>query len=415
MKAANAADDSLTNGGRTWPERVGTVEVVDGNILRWVQSFGTDEFLVVQSDSDDFAFIPKDSDCYDSDQTGCGSAAIVDLPDGLEMLYVGCSVDDEACAEGVRHSVPFETPTGRKYLAIYSRSSIGRYSFGVLVDSDGTVLDGNPVTVIPGGDGTTPGPQEGEVYVSITASPTSGSSPLTVMFSGNAVSTKAIDDSQTGWDFDVYDAKIEADATSRHATKEYTAPEGLTRSYTARLTMADIDGTAGSATVRIIVDGRENAVDLPAGGTDLAILVGVPGTVGSDLASGTAPFSVQLSVNADSLEGTFQSVFWDLGDGSTATSISVPHTYKNETDDSLRYVVTATVTTKDPSDLTFQATASRVITVAPGTSSDPSSGNGSLPGTGAEGPGGPAGCGAFGMFVPLGVLASLAFLRRRFA
>jgi len=417
LKAVNAADDSLTNGGRTWPERVGTVEVVDGNVLRWVQSFGTDEFLIVQSDSDDFAFIPEDSECYDSTQTGCGSIdpdAIADLPEGVEVLYVGCSVGDEACAEGVRHGVSFETPAGRKFFGIYSRSSIGRYSFGVAVDSDGNVFDANPVTVIPGGDeGGTTDPDEGEVYVSITASPTSGSSPLTVMFSGNAVSTKAIDDDRTGWDFDVYDANIEADATSRHATAEYTAPEGMTRSYTAKLTMADVDGTEGSATVRIIVDGRDSDNDLPVGGTDLAIMVGVPGTVGSDQDVGTAPFEVELSINADSLEGTFQSVYWDLGDGTDATSISVPHTYYNTTDDTLRYVVTAIVTTKGASDLTYQSEASRVITVAPGTPDVPS-GNGSLDGTGATGDGGVAGCGVFGLFPALAVLASFPLLRRRF-
>ena len=57
---------------------------------KW-QNVGTDEFLVVQSDSE-FGFIPEDGLCYDSRQLGCGNAGIEALPDGVEVLATGCEL-----------------------------------------------------------------------------------------------------------------------------------------------------------------------------------------------------------------------------------------------------------------------------------------------------------------------------------
>ena len=60
LAAVEAADESTTNGGYTWPDRVASVEVrdtADAKQLRFVQSYGTDEFLIIEGDAS-FSFGP---------------------------------------------------------------------------------------------------------------------------------------------------------------------------------------------------------------------------------------------------------------------------------------------------------------------------------------------------------------------
>lgn len=418
LEAVEAAQESLVNGGLTWPDRPGDV-AIEGLSIRWIQNVGTDEYLVLQSETA-FDFIPVDGECYDEEQFNCAGAELRPLPTGVDVLTTRCSLicgdsDVPGCNTGDAQCVPFQAPeSGKKwYFGVYARSRIGRYSFGVAVDSNGVVTDSGEVVV--GGDpGGTPPPPSGGPSVTIFVTPLQGVSPLTVQFNGNAVSDVPIDDGRTAWDFNVDDDNLTPEATQRAATHTYTVAAGTTQIFVARLTMCDIDGACGSEEVAIRVQGP--ATDIPddtVSSGNLRIIVGLPSAPGSDVNEGMSPFSVVLNVDATELTGTLKSVTWDLGDGTRAQSLVVPHTYENETTVALRIPITATVTTTSGA-TTLSATATRIITVQPGTPVvDP--GDPDLPGTTPGGEGGSAApCSGVGMIPLILTLSSVLWMRRRY-
>lgn len=411
-----AAQQTLTNGGFTWPERVADTRT-EGIFLRWRQNLGTNEFLVLVSDTE-FQFIPEDSICYSSQQSNC-SGDLGSLPAGVEVLKVGCALSCDSavtttCSTGAEQCTVFEQPTAgsKKYFAIFARNAIGRYSFGVAADSAGDVQDdGDIASESIGTGGATPPPPGPAVTISVT--PLEGTSPLTVSFSGNAVSTTPIDEEKVIWDFDADDINP-VDAVTRTATHTYEVPPGLSRTFTARLTMFDTDGRAGFAEVGILVEGAEDGSGGdPIGTGDLRITFGKPNSPDSDVSSGQSPLSLLLSVDAGDLTGTVQSVVWDLGDGSRATGLSVPHTYENTSDADLRFPVTVTITTVSSGGATALSTGTRFITVEPGLPVvDP--GDPDLPGTHPGGEGGSATpCQGLGLIPMLMMFAGLTWMRRR--
>jgi hypothetical protein len=188
----------------------------------------------------------------------------------------------------------------------------------------------------------------------------------------------------------------------------------LTRTFIARLTLYDTDGRAGFSEVGIQVAGPEEGTgNDPVGSGDLQIRFGLPNSPGSDVSEGPSPLSLLLSVESEDLVGTVQSVVWDLGDGSRASGLSVPHTYENTSDADLRFPVTVTITTLTSGGATVTSTGTRFLTVTPGEPVvDP--GDPNLPGTTPGGEGGSVTpCSGLGM-IPLGLmLLGLALLRRR--
>lgn len=416
--AVLAAEQSLNNGGRTWPERVGVVSV-NGGTLRWQANFATDEFLVLESDSG-FDFIPDDGRCYSSDQAGCGSLTVTALPDGVNVLSIQRC--DGPCEPGTAFSDEFLVPAGGKFFAIFARSNIGRYAFGVAVDSAGNITD--EASMIVGADidaigsgGTDPGGTTIEPpRITINATPLSGISPLVVRYSGNATSVLEIDQDRTEWDYDIAD-NVLVDARTRNAVSTpYEVPAGQVQTFTARLTMCDVEGNCGAASVMITVTG---AGDSDTGGTisqgQIRLIVGVPGSPDSNVDGGKSPFAVELSLDATKLSGTVQSILWDLGDGETATSLFVPHTYINTSEVDLVIPITATVTSTTAGGATLSTVATRLITVTPG---DPEAGPlepPKLPGVGVPEGGGVASspCAAMGFVPLLFSVLGLAWFRRR--
>jgi len=418
-RAVEAAQETLTNSGITWPDRAADV-VMDDTSIRWKQNPGTSEFLVVQSDSP-FEFVPVDGECYDGAQSGCSSDALHSLPSGVTAIAVGCGLtcDTSAgqCSTGAEKCVPL--PQGSKGCAIYARNSMGRYSFGVGLDAAGRANgSGTFIDLSTGGDVIiTPGPPASRPAVTINVTPFEGTSPLTVHFKGNATSTVPIDEARTVWDFDI-NQPPDADAATREATHVYEVPDGQTKTFIARLTMYDTAGTPGSEEVTIRVNGK--GFDQGGGGINsgnLQIIVGLPSTPEADTSSGTSPFEVLLSVNTSGLPGTYQSIYWDLGDGTSDTSLVAPHTYTNDGTTDLRIPITATVTTSTSQSTTISTTATRIITVKPGLPPVNGGGAGSceIPGTCASGPGGSASpCGAgVGMIPVLFTVFTLVGMRRR--
>lgn len=432
--AVAAATESLTNGGRTWPERVTDVEVNDtqltwrqnGDAVEFIEGLATpplrtvDEFLVVESAAP-IDFIPQDDVCYDTRQGSCGGSTIAALPSGVTVLAVGCPLicgtETVTCTAGAAHCVNFEAAGTTKYFAVYARSSSGRYAFGVAADTSGNVIDnGSLPPNAPGSDGgnsggggvNTPGPK-----VSIMVTPTEGTSPLAVRFTGNASTDLPIDETRTVWDFDL-DGGNAVDATTRNAAYTYVVAAGERRTFIARLTMYDEAGNVGSAQAAIRVDGASSDVGGDGAGT-VAILISNPNTIGSDIDEGTSPLTVQLSIDTSGFDGQLQSIRWDLGDGTRASSLFVNHTFVNDTGLPQVLPINATVTTLTAGGTTLTNSASRTLTVLPGTGGGGSGDPNHIDGTGAEpGQGGAGGLCGVGAMIPLLVsLLGLSGLRRR--
>jgi len=447
--AVKAAQDSLVNSNRSWPERVGDVRI-SGSQLLWRQNGDrlefrvleeiassvddtavilpelrtTDEFLILSSD-EPFDFVPVDGECYSRLQLGCGdsnSTPLVPLPTGVvvhsdaNQSGVGCSFSclaegTAACEANSIHCMNFDASSSKKYFAIYARSKIGRYSFGVAVDSDGVVTD---AAFIPGtGGSTSTNPVDLGPQISIRVSPRLGLSPLTVRFQGNGISEFPINNDKTSWDFDI-DDDVAVDTSSRIATHTYVVAAGKTKTFTAKLTMFDVNDNIGFAQTTITVTGPD-AAEANRGTADAGeISVSLPGATGSDVDTGVSPFSVELSVNTSGLPGTLQSVRWDLGDGTTADSLFVTHTYINETTRELRLPITVRITTVTSGSTILTTSISRTITVLPGAGIN--DGPGEIPildGAGASGAGG-AGtpCGVVSMLPLFVMVFSLAGYRR---
>lgn len=388
-----AAGSPADENGRpiTWPEIPADLRT-EGDTLRWTAGAGTDEFLVVES-ADFFEFIPQDGACYNTLQTGCAAAEETPLPDGVEFLLpmVRCP---GGCEPGNEQSTAFESPlVGTKAFAVYGRNSMGRYSFGVA--SETTAVQPPAVT--------------------IAASPLEGPSPLRVFFNGNASSEFPIDQTATAWDFDYDpDEGFTVDAAEASVSHKYEADPGEIRVFTAKLVMQDTLGNEGSAVIRIRVFGPAENIGGSIGvDVDIRMLVGVPGTTGSDVAEGTSPFQVELRIESDT-PGTIHSVNWDLGDGSPpAAGMAVPHTYINESGDTFVLPVTARVTTVTPTGGTVSTTVTRLITVRPGTP-PPDVGDPDLPGTNTIGNGGSSiPCGSVGILPLMFSVTGLVWLRRR--
>lgn len=446
--AAQAARESLTNGGRTWPERVANIQT-STNTLRWRQNGNpleypaededddeptlvlpptTNEFLVLQSSGEPFDFNPDDGACYDTRQLGCGNAVLQPLPDGVTVAAVGCQnlvcgTDvGGSCTIGEQRCIDFIPTAGVTYFAVYARSFIGRYSFGVRADTGGDVLDEGQLPPGGGGSGGGTDPGGGDMpvrgpSVTIMTSPPSpdGNSPLSVSFTGNAASPVGlqIDDSRTAWDFDLDNLLqngVTVDATTRNTQFTYTAPAGETRVFTARLTMYDVAGNVGSAQVNVRVAGQGSSSD--GGALDEEVRIVVRERGGADeVTQGVSPFSVEMSLDTTAV---VQSITWDLGDGTIVRTVQVSHTYENTTAQELSLPVSATVDIRTTAGTVVRRMAAKQISVLPGApiTETPDI---NLPGTGATGGGGSSSstCGITGMLPLAFLFMSLMWMRRR--
>lgn len=198
---------------------------------------------------------------------------------------------------------------------------------------------------------------------------TTGTEPFTVIFDGSQSCDKRNEDSECkksgiasyAWDF--------GDGTT--ATGVMPDPYTYTESgsYIVKLTVTDYFGNEGIAFVTITVGeaGAPTAVINVTGGT-----------------SGTEPFKVIFDAYGSSVESdcgtcSIVSYYWDFGDGTNSTEISIEHTYAAGTYNVILTVtdsngntgydsVTITVyASGEPSTITLQASI-YVITTSGGTS-----------------------------------------------
>jgi len=213
-------------------------------------------------------------------------------------------------------------PTGAFEYAVFVRNFDDFYSWGRRAEY-----------------GTSQPQPEPRIAMSVQASPTVGSPPLSVHFAGGGI-TSSGSWSSFAWDFG--DGTTGTGAAIDHV---YTAPGN----YLVTLTAIDASGQVGQATVQITA--LSGANQLP-----IASIVATPNR-------GPAPLRVILDAGRSyDPDGTIVGYGWDLGDGSTRTGEIVEHVYV----DPGPYIVTLTVT----DDLLATATAVEMVMATAGSSED---------------------------------------------
>jgi subtilisin family serine protease len=390
-RAVTAAIDAKNNGGFTWPESPRNLRVQNSN-LKWESGSGANEFLVIESTTT-LEFIPEEGGCYSSQQSSCAAGSLLVLPNSATVVtVVSCGGE---CAVGDSHSVPImNTGSGVKQFVVWARSEIGRYSFGSVT-------------------GAIQPPS-----VTITAAPLNGSTPLTVFFNGNALSTLPI--TSVVWDFDVADPES-VNKFTLSTDHTYVLDNELERSFIARLTVTDELGNVGDASVHILVTGgTTTTAGLVADTNDFRILIGTPGSTDLSDSVGDSPLSVELSVVSNTLANPeLDSAQWDLGDGSPlAQGLTVLHEYINTTTSDMVLPITATLEMRSADQRIRKQKTTRLVTIRPVSSSGnivncPLS-ECPLPGTTPiEGGGLASPCGTLGLIPMFFGFTGLLMLRRR--
>ncbi|MFH0980042.1 MAG: S8 family serine peptidase [Planctomycetota bacterium] len=412
-KAVSAARLVTDSSAYTWPERVKNVTVADGvgegqKILSWVanddlrtlvdgvQGDATTSVLVVGRIGLDFEWVPTDGMNYFLAQT-------VDFEQNVGVAQVGDNTSYE-----------FSDLLGIVYFGIFARNAAGRYSFGVSINSEGEVVEVGRSTHtgldnLNANDNTGGTPPPGTPTVAIAVSPLSGVSPLTVTFRGNSPNSDSPIVSVL-WDFGDGSASVDQ-AVAQHT---YTLPGNTTMQFTATFTVVDADGDAGQRSVVITVFSTEGDEPEPSTGA-IRIIISAPGEAPRELAYGEVGSPVELSVDTSHIVGTPQSIFWSLGDGATAGSFIVLHTY--QIPGTFPVLANVTARTTSGEDVVFSDSYLFTVLEIVGNGNGNANGNGNdnslSPSTG--GGGGGVACGA-GALLPMIALLGLVVLRRlRFA
>ncbi|MCA9943005.1 MAG: PKD domain-containing protein, partial [Anaerolineales bacterium] len=190
----------------------------------------------------------------------------------------------------------------------------GTYLVTLTVTDDDGLTGTDTVTItVTGGSSNQP-----PVAV-ISATPTSGPAPLTVVF--NSAGSSDPDGSIVSYFWEFSDGR----STSRQNPRVRFNSDGV---YTVTLTVTDDQGATGTATVTITVG------DAPVNQPPTAV-------ANADVTSGNAPLSVNFtgSGSTDS-DDTVASYAWSFGDGGSSTAADPSHSYTAAG----TYVATLTVT-----------------------------------------------------------------------
>ncbi len=194
-----------------------------------------------------------------------------------------------------------------------SIGSGGEHNITVWMREDGIHLDRILLTTdagfVPSGAGPAESPRAGGAGPTavLSATPETGTAPLTVSFDGTG-SVPPAGASIVSYSWDFGDGNTGIGSTTSHT---YTA-DGT---FTASLVVEDSNGGLNAATITITVDPAP--VDDP-----VAAFTANPNT-------GTAPLTVDFdaSTSTPPAGATLISYSWDFGDGTTGTGETVSHTY----------------------------------------------------------------------------------------
>jgi PKD repeat protein len=188
--------------------------------------------------------------------------------------------------------------------------------------------------------GNTPPPTNTPPKASFTATPVSGKAPLTVQFDASASSDAEGPIEQYRWNFKDGSAAGSGAKPSHKFTK--------VGNYNVELTVTDKAGKTGKATKTIIVSSTPPANTAPTS------------VISADKFTGTAPVTINFSgTQSTDSDGRITGYTWNFGDGSTATSKTASHVFRQAgswkvtltvTDDkNATHSSTKTITVKAPS------------------------------------------------------------------
>jgi PKD repeat protein len=180
---------------------------------------------------------------------------------------------------------------------------------------------------------------QANVTAHITALPTSGPAPLTVVVSAAQSSSTSGQIVSVRWDF-----AGRAQADTIDAAHTFTEPGR----YTIRLTVIDAAEQKATSAADVRVQGGPASA-----------------VIQTDVDSGPAPLSVQFDGTASGAEDdSILDYFWDFGDGGTARNATPSHTF--------RFAGTYTVELRVVTFGGVEATTETTITVEPGASASAS-------------------------------------------
>lgn len=153
------------------------------------------------------------------------------------------------------------------------------------------------------------------LVVQVTGSPTSGAAPLSVAFT--ATTTSGTSPYTGTWDFG--DGSTGSGMSASHSYS-------VAGSYKATVTVKDSSGRTGQASTYVNVTGGASS--------PLSVVAS------TNVTGGAAPLPVTAFASIKGGTGTYSTVSWNLGDGTTATGTSATHTYTKAG----TYTLTVTVT-----------------------------------------------------------------------
>ena len=242
--------------------------------------------------------------------------AVADDPDGDELTYTW-DFDDGGSAFGAEADHTFD--------------AAGTYEVTLTVSDPDGASDSATITIT-----ATDPPGNRPPTVQAGALPASGPAPLAVLFTA-AGSDPDGDVLTYAWDFG--DGST---GTGRRARHTYTA----NGTYTAKVTVKDLAGATGTATVQVVVGNP--------GGNQAPTV-----QIAADRVAGTAPLLVRFSSAGSDPDGDALAYVWDFGDGGKAGGAKANHTY------TAPGTYTARVTVTDAGGRS--GTATTTITVSPRT------------------------------------------------
>ncbi|MBN1489225.1 MAG: S8 family serine peptidase [Phycisphaerae bacterium] len=255
-------------------------------------------------------------------------------------------------------------PDGDLHYAVFTKNTGAYYSWGRRVSFGSKSVPNAPLA-------------------SVTATPSAGSVPLTVLFSGGAIDPQGREIVTYAWDFG--DASTGSGPSVEHT---YTT----LGQYLAKLTVRNSLGYQGTATILVRVEEAKPAVEVNFTVTFRAIPT-----------SGAAPLTVLFEARVAPFNTPVASYTWDFGDGSGQTTTlagGTSHVYASAGS------YTATVTVRDTLGASLTVASSITVTTGAGSQAARET-NGTLTTM-------PCGAGAAqAAAVALMLLAALRFVGRR--
>ncbi len=241
-----------------------------------------------------------------------------DVSSGDAALDVNFDASNSSDSDGTIESWEWsfgDGSTGLGESVSHTYTDPGTYTVVLIViDNDG--LTHSDETTITVNESIVLSPPIAEIFTDMS----SGSTPLTINFSGLGSSDSDGTITNYAWNFG--DGNTGAGVSATHTYNS----EGI---YTATLIVTDNDGLTDETSVTITVDA---ALEAPIA------------NITTDTNSGNAPLPISFSGSSSTdADGTISNYSWNFGDGNTGTGVNISHTFVNAGS----YTVTLTVTDND--------------------------------------------------------------------